>query len=165
MGRRFRVLGVAEIVDRRRIFRQRLEIAGMVFAFVAPLNLSSRSGFRMAALREDYFFQVDPNNPAEYLVSRQRIGFVEGELALMLAVLEEAVDCYKRNLFASDRKGKSLFEETEAWFSAHDSDAVFSFEYVCEALGFDADYLRAGLEQWKGKQASSHNRKKKGRRK
>jgi len=108
----------------------------------------------MVLSKEDYFFQGDPDAEAAYAESRKRIGFLDGEKMLMLAVLDEAIDCYKRNLLAKDRKAKNLFAESEAWILDREDDAVFSFENVCEVLGFDADYLRTGLRRWKENQLS-----------
>ena len=106
-------------------------------------------GLSMVLSKEEYFFQGDPDAEAAYADSHRRIGFIDGEKMLMLAVLDEAIDCYKRHLFARDRKSRNLFAESEAWIQDREHDAVFSFENVCEVLGFDADYLRVGLRRWK----------------
>ena len=76
------------------------------------------------------------------------------EKELMLAILEEAVSDVQRYSGARDRKGKKHFEEVDAWFLADDGEGIFSFENICEVLGFDPDYLCRGLLRWKqGKQA------------
>ena len=38
------------------------------------------------------------------------------------------------------------YREAVWWIESLDNDYIFSFESVCEALGIDADYLRAGLQ-------------------
>jgi hypothetical protein len=106
----------------------------------------------MAAINEDYFLQGDPDTVTQYAESLRKALPFGGEKMLMLAVLEEAVDCYKRNLLVKDRKAQNLFAETEAWISARGDDVLFSFENVCDALGLDADYLRSGLLGWKENQ-------------
>ncbi len=73
----------------------------------------------------------------------------DAEEALMLAVLEDAIDCFQK--YASARTGKAnvLFQEAEDWILDESSDWLFSFENVCESLGLDAKYVRKGLLQWK----------------
>ena len=99
--------------------------------------------------------QGDPEIAAPHdaaLKSALRAG---GEKMLILAVLEDAVDCYKRNLFAKDRKAQRLFAETEEWLLARDDKTMFAFENLCELLDVDADYLRAGIQHWKENQLAA----------
>ena len=70
-----------------------------------------------------------------------------GERRLMLAVLGDAVDCYRRGRGARDPATRLLFNETRAWLESTDRRATFSFESICDALDIDADYLRRGLRQ------------------
>ena len=93
----------------------------------------------MAAIKEHYFLQSDSDTVAQYAESFRKALPFGGEKMPMLAVLEEAVDCYKRNLLAKDRKAQNVFTETEAWLSVHGDDVLSSFENVCDALGLDAD--------------------------
>jgi hypothetical protein len=65
----------------------------------------------------------------------------------MLAVLGDAVDCYRRGRGAHDPATRLLFDETRAWVESTDRRALFSFESICDALDIDADYLRRGLRQ------------------
>jgi hypothetical protein len=71
----------------------------------------------------------------------------QGERRLMLAVLGDAVDCYRRGRRARDPATRLLFDETRAWLESTDRRALFSFESICDALDIDADYLRRGLRQ------------------
>jgi hypothetical protein len=80
---------------------------------------------------------------------------LEPETKLMLAVLEDAIACFQKYAFARDRKGKVLFQEAEYWVQDTNSDWPFSFANVCETLGFDPDYLRQGLAQWKAAKLES----------
>jgi hypothetical protein len=73
----------------------------------------------------------------------------EPEKQLMLVVLEDAIACFQKYVFARDRLGKALFHESEYWIQDTNNDWTFSFVNICEALGFDPDYLRQGLAQWK----------------
>ena len=81
----------------------------------------------------------------EYLEKQHRRSFHEGEIGLMLAILEDAVNCYVKYAPAKDRKGGQQFEEAEEWIFEKHSDWLFSFENICEILGIDPEYLRHGL--------------------
>jgi hypothetical protein len=111
----------------------------------------------MALSKEDFFSQPDPLTASDYEATLSRVLPANSEMLLMLAVLEEAIDCYKRFLFAKDRKGQKLFAEAESWILDRDDDALFSFDNVCDVLGLNAGYLRGGLQQWK--EAQLVNRK------
>jgi hypothetical protein len=70
------------------------------------------------------------------------------EKRLLLAVLEEAVGTYQRYVMATDRRGRMVFAEVEAWFASEDVTWLFAFVPVCDALGIDATYVRSGLAPW-----------------
>ena len=72
----------------------------------------------------------------------------EGEERLMLAVLESAVEDFQKYVLARNLRGKKLFEQAEEWF-LENSDALFSFENICETLQLHPDYIRQGLMVWK----------------
>ena len=69
----------------------------------------------------------------------------EGEEKLMLAVLASAIQHFQKYVLSKDEKGKELFQEAEEWFLERDSDELFSFEYICETLQLDPDYIRKRL--------------------
>ena len=73
------------------------------------------------------------------------------ERDLLLAVLEDGIACFQGYFSKPSRTNEKLFLETEVWISSNDDD-VFSFNNVCENLGFDPDALRKRLQQWKAKQ-------------
>lgn len=94
-------------------------------------------------------FQPDTLLPEQYMETFRRKLHLEPEKKLMVAVLEDAIACYQKYVFARDGKGKMLFTEAEEWFAEKGGDWLFSFSNVCETLGFNPDYLRQGLFQWK----------------
>lgn len=94
-------------------------------------------------------FQPDTLLPAQYLETFRRKAHLEPEKRLMLAVLEDAVVCFQKYLLTRDGKGRAMFREAEEWIMEEDSDWLFSFESVCEVLGFDPQYVRQGLVRWK----------------
>src|SRR5262252_9053396 len=71
-----------------------------------------------------------------------------GEKRLMLAVLEEAVATFQRNVDAKTRHGQRVFREAEEWIRTTDSAWPFAFENICHALEIEPDFLRRGLEAW-----------------
>jgi hypothetical protein len=99
---------------------------------------------RLAAL-----FQPDTLIPAQYLDTYRRKTHLEPEKRLMLSVLEDAIACFQKYVLARDGKGREMFREAEEWISAEESEWLFSFDSVCEALGFNPAYVRAGLVRWK----------------
>jgi hypothetical protein len=99
-------------------------------------------------------FQPDTLLSTQYFDNLRRKTLLEPEKRLMLAVLEDAIHCFQDNLFAEAVGKKKLFEEVEQWILERDGDWIFSFDNVCEALGFTPDYVRQGLLRWKEKQKS-----------
>lgn len=84
----------------------------------------------------------------------------EGEEALMLAVLQDAIADFQEYILAKDKKGKELFQEAEAWILEKNGDSIFSFEYICEILGLEPNYLRKGLLDWKQAKLKSYRKTK-----
>jgi hypothetical protein len=94
-------------------------------------------------------FEVDSLLASQYLDRIRPEPTTQPEKRLMLAVLESAVASYQRFALATSRRGRRLFGETEAWFSAHDERWLFSFEGICSGLGIDSVFLRRGLYRWR----------------
>ena len=94
-------------------------------------------------------FQQDTLLPAQYFDTFRRKSHLEPEKRLMLAVLEDSITCFQKYAWARDSRGKALFTDAEEWIFAQNHDWLFSFESVCEALGFHPKYVRAGLTAWK----------------
>ena len=90
-------------------------------------------------------FQPDTLMPDQYLETFRRKLHLEPEKKLLLAVLEDAIACFQKYVFAHDGKGRVLFQEAEEWIMEEDTDWLFSFPNVCEMLGFEPSYLRDGL--------------------
>ena len=99
-------------------------------------------------------FQPDTLLSAQYFDNMRRRTLLEPEKRLMLAILEDAVNCFQENLSAESGKRKILFDDVEQWIRADGSDWVFSFDHICEALGFTPAYVRQGLLRWREKNRS-----------
>ncbi len=95
-----------------------------------------------------FLFQPDTLLSHQYFATFRRRQ-LEPEKRLMLAVLEDAVVCFQKYVFAKSRKKQKLFSEAEEWICDEDSDHVFSFENICSVLKFDPKYVREGLLRWK----------------
>lgn len=94
-------------------------------------------------------FQPDILIEAQFESSHRRRFHLDPERVLMLAVLQDAVVCFQEHVVADCKRKQSLYREAEEWISSTDRAYLFSFENVCEALGFDANYMRDGLLRWK----------------
>jgi hypothetical protein len=90
-------------------------------------------------------FHNDPMTSTDYFASLKRTLPIESEKRLMLAVLQDAVECYQKYLVARRGKDKNLFSEAEAWILERDQLSAFSFDNVCDSLGLAPNYVRAGL--------------------
>lgn len=71
-----------------------------------------------------------------------------GEVALMRAVLADAINCYQRRFVSKKQRDLRLAEEAEEWFFADDHDQPFSFVHICLVLGLEPAYIRLGLRRW-----------------
>ena len=100
------------------------------------------------ALVTDRWISFDPldNEIIERLFKKD---IREGEERLMLAVLENAVEHFQKYVLARKPSGKQLFQEAEEWFLDKDNEALYSFENICDTLGFHPDHIRKGLMAWK----------------
>ena len=83
--------------------------------------------------------------PQQYFGTLRRSEHLGPEKALLLALLEDAIHCYRKYRTARDRIGKERFHEAERWIMHPGDDWIFSFDNVCELLDLDPQYLRHGL--------------------
>ncbi len=68
-----------------------------------------------------------------------------GERQLLLAVLADAVHCYRVHRTAVTKNEQQMFRESEEWIMSDDESSPFSFLNICQVLNIDAAYLRQGL--------------------
>lgn len=83
--------------------------------------------------------------PEQFHGSSSHADSSRGELALMRAVLEDAVHCFQKT---QGVEASRLAKEAEDWFFTDDQQWPFSFINICAVLGLDAEYLRKGLRRW-----------------
>lgn len=94
-------------------------------------------------------FRPDIILPSQYRDSLRRRTPQDPEKRLMLAVLEDAVACFRNGLHARDHRRRELFKDSEAWIAEENGDWLFSFEHICDLLGVDARSIRNELLKWK----------------
>jgi len=94
-------------------------------------------------------FEPDALLPAQFYSAFRGGSRVRGEKRLMLAVLQDALECYQKYAFSKDCRGRQLFLEAEHWIRVPDRGWYFSFENICEILEIDPEYLRQGLHAWR----------------
>jgi hypothetical protein len=137
-----------------------------------PASRTDRQG--TVQMREEFFagrssaapdertlsiFQPDILAADQYLQHTRRKHPLEPEKKLMMAILQDAVDCFQKYFFSDHAKGEKIVQDAEEWVMEKNSEWLFSFESVCESLGLNADYIRNGLMEWKRHALSIRGRK------
>ncbi|MGH7817655.1 MAG: hypothetical protein ACREOR_09730 [Candidatus Binatia bacterium] len=87
----------------------------------------------------------DAGAQQRYFDTFRRSEYLEPERALLLALLEDAIHCYRKFATARSRSGREQFREIEEWLMGGGNGWVFSFDNVCELLGLDPEYVRRGV--------------------
>ena len=80
---------------------------------------------------------------------------LEGEKRLMIAILKDAVECLNKYRGARSSAALSQYQNALEWVEDKDMDWLFSFNNICDHLGFDPDYFRQVLLKKEGKHATS----------
>ena len=96
-----------------------------------------------------HLLQPDTLLPSQYFAIMKRKSAHEPERRLVVAVLEDAVECFQKHVRARDQKARQLFLDAEEWIGSEDRTWPFSFENICDLLQINAEYLRRGLIAWK----------------
>jgi len=94
-------------------------------------------------------FEPDTLLPAQYFAAFAREGGLVRERRLMLAVLQDAVECYQKYALARDPRGRLLFEDAQEWIESGEREWAFAYENICEVLSLNAEYIRKGLSKWR----------------
>lgn len=94
-------------------------------------------------------FQPDVLIESQYLATQTRRVHLDAERVLMFAVLRDAVSCFQDNVGSNCKRKQLMHQDAEAWILDKDRSHLFSFDTVCEILGLDPEYMRAGLLRWK----------------
>jgi hypothetical protein len=97
----------------------------------------------IAGLVQAGVIQSDAVFPVQFFNARRARPMPEE--ALLIAVLEDAIDCLCKHRFAQDTRGRRLFHEEREWFMSADRNRLFAFERICEVLGLEADCVRSAV--------------------
>ena len=100
---------------------------------------SMKGAFESDAVAEYQYFRVF--RARAYDIPEER---------LMVAVLNDAVECLAKFRGGKSRGDWRLFHEARDWVLSGECDEIFSFENICDTLEIDANYLRRGLRPWLG---------------
>jgi hypothetical protein len=111
---------------------------------------------QQAEERLSELFEPDILLPIQYFAALKRKRFSCGEHRLLVAILQDAIECFQKHLHARDSKRRQLYVEAEAWIGAEEDDGTFSFENVCDLLGMNPDYLRQGLLAWRDQERARY---------
>jgi len=88
--------------------------------------------------------------PGQYADLVRRNHVIEGELKLLLAVLEDAIRCYLRNVNSKEGERHRDFVEVRTWFEGNRTGArrgdIFGFENLCAALSIEPRVLLGRLK-------------------
>ncbi len=86
--------------------------------------------------------------PAQFFT--RRVESSSPEKRLMIAVLEDAFNCYCKT--GKSRRVQELRAEAEAWVASDDKRCLFAFEVICETLDLNADAIREALKRGRSNQ-------------
>jgi len=105
--------------------------------------------------RSGGLFEPDVLLPGQFFsFFRKEAGF-DRERRLMLAVLEDAIDCFQKYAHTNDLRGRQLFLESYDWIMSQDKRWLFSFENICQIVDMNPDYIRQGLNRWRRENAKT----------
>jgi hypothetical protein len=97
-------------------------------------------------------FQPETLLPTQFFAALRQKTPARGEHRLMAAILEDAVECFQKHLWATDSRGRQLRANAEQWLLSDDTSWLFSFVNICDTLGIHPVFLRRGLTQWQAQQ-------------
>lgn len=100
-------------------------------------------------------FDADGVDADQYTDTIRRKTPLEPEKHLLLAILDDALACYRKNLFARSPKKQAAFHDAEEWILDTGDERFLSFESVCGVLEIEPSYLRRGLLAWKSQKVKA----------
>jgi hypothetical protein len=87
----------------------------------------------------------DPVLRFEYYAMRTH-NVLDGERALMFAVLVDALDTYVKTRNAKGHRKRAEFNEVDSWIRSRNTGSPFTFENICDSLRFNPDAIRFSLK-------------------
>ena len=105
--------------------------------------------------RSGGLFEPDVLLPAQFFSFFSKEAGFDRERRLMLAVLEDAIDCCQKYAHTNDLRGRQMFLESHEWIMSPDKRWLFSFENICQIVDMNPDYIRQGLSRWRTQNAKT----------
>jgi hypothetical protein len=90
----------------------------------------------------DKYSRLDIMLPSQYFGTVRKL---TPEQRLMIAVLDDAIDCLEKYRLSSDRESRQLFDEAEQWLLASETNWPYSFRFICSFLNLDAGAVLRNL--------------------
>jgi len=97
---------------------------------------------------EGRLFEPDIMLPAQYFAVLRKSAPQGPEYLLVMAMLQDAVECVQKYRFAVDPNAIELYTDAYDWIASEDQQWPFSYENVCAILKIEPGYLRKGLYRW-----------------
>src|SRR5260370_32939849 len=95
--------------------------------------------------------------PSQHFDSRTRC--LEPEKRLMLAVLSDAVRCFRMGAASEQGARHRLFSDAKWWLFCEKGSGPFSVQYICDALDVDPSLLRPELLPWGDRELAGEGRR------
>jgi len=87
----------------------------------------------------------DPVLRFEYYAIRTH-NVLNGERALMFAILVDALDTYFKTRNAKGHRRRAEFNEVDGWIRSRATANTFAFESICDSLSLNPDAIRCLLK-------------------
>lgn len=107
----------------------------------SSIDTHARGWENMAYASFDSITQPECMLPAQFF-ARRSSALVEGEMRLLIAVLEDAINTFVRCMTPGNHRQREELREVEAWFEGRGQSGLFACENVCDVLGVEAGRLR-----------------------
>ena len=98
----------------------------------------------------DGFSVPDILLPSQHFNARTK--HLEPEKQLMLAVLTDAVRCFRMGSACGQGTRRRLFADAEWWLFRAEGNGPFSLQSICDALEIDTRRLRRGVLDWRDRE-------------
>jgi hypothetical protein len=107
---------------------------------------------------EGEFAELSALLPLQFYGDRRGTSETEPVRRLMIAMLVDAVRCFRNKFETRQPAGRREFAEVRSWIFSDAEDGPFSFNVVCEELEMDPQALRKGLSAWAKKRPFGERR-------
>jgi hypothetical protein len=115
-------------------------------------------GMRDDLVGEGRLFEPDIMLPAQYFAVLRKAAPQGPEYLLVIAMLQDAIECFQKYRFAIDENGRELYADAHDWIASDDRKWPFSFENVCGVLNLNPEYVRRGLFTWAEREDGARRR-------